>query len=248
MITFLGFSAPWPFWWLVVACVVAPVFAAAHDLRARRMRRIIGEPRYEWCDDCQVWCHEDDDPCDCCELPAAGDDPRPNLADEIVRRFWRRRLAPVLEPIGAYDDGEPVTGELYGPQDNACRIRTYLPVERQAEPYCGDPSCDSIQCWEAGPHELNPDDAWTRELAELNRARRSGELDELNLDDTARRLPYIALSDDPDLIEWDAKRQAARAWEIAYLEFPALRARLAVEYAAAADDCRDYYGRRMVAA
>lgn len=189
-----------------IAAAALAVIVAAIAAAAWRWLR----PRYEWCEDCQVWCHDRDDPCECCELELDDDQAaEPNRADMAVRALWRRLLAPVYdpEPIGEYDDGEPVTGELRA-----------------------------------------VDDAWPDELAELNRARRSGELAELCLDDTARRLPYIALSDDPDLIQWDAKRQAARTWEIAYLEFPALRARLAVEYAAAADDCRDYYGRRMVAA
>lgn len=198
-------------------------------------------PRYEWCEHCAVWCHDRDDPCECCELELddgqadelRSSEPGPKLAAAAWLRGILGLFRDVMESapadrIGAYDDGEPVTGELYGPADNPFRIRPYLPVE------VIDPDDD--------------DEAWPAELAELNRARRSGELDELSLEHTDTRRLYLDLSSDPDLIEWDAKRQAARTWEIAYLEFPALRARLAAEYAAAADDCRDYFGRRMVAA
>ena len=45
---------------------------------------------------------------------------------------------------------------------------------------------------------------------------------------------YTELSDDPDLIVWDAKQQAQRCWEIVHIEFPRLRAELAREYQAAA--------------
>ena len=34
--------------------------------------------------------------------------------------------------------------------------------------------------------------------------------------------------DDPDLIVWDAKQQAARCWEILHIEFPRLRAELGI--------------------
>lgn len=170
MITIFGFTAPWPLWVLLAVAAAALAVLAGYEL-ARRVRWA----RYEWCETCEVWCHEVNDPCECCELP---------LDDE--------RQADELEPIGEYDDGEPVTGELRAVDD---------------------------------------DDAWTAELAELNRARRAGELDELE------RVPtsiFAALSDDPDVIAWDLRQQAARAWDIAHVEFPKLRAELAREYAAAA--------------
>jgi hypothetical protein len=85
---------------------------------------------------------------------------------------------------------------------------------------------------------VDDDEAWSAELARINADRRAGTLDELDehahLADTGQRRIFVALSDDPDLIEWDARQQAARAWEIAYVGFPALRAEIVRDYAAAA--------------
>lgn len=186
MITLFGFTAPWPLWWLLIAAAVALAISGT-AAAAHAVHRTWPERDYTYCDECLTYC-SDDYPCPCC----AADD---GQADE-------------LEPIGEYDDGEPVTGELYGPADNPWRIRPQLPVEL-----------------------VDDDEAWTRELADINRARRAGELDELE------RVPtsvFAALSDDPDVIAWDARQQAARAWEIAHVEFPKLRAQIARDYAAAA--------------
>ena len=49
------------------------------------------------------------------------------------------------------------------------------------------------------------------------------------------REPVIpVLSDDPDLIVWDARRQAERCWEIVHVEFPRLRASILEQYRLAA--------------
>lgn len=207
MITILGVTGHWWLW-----LIGFTGGAALAVIGGRELLRRIAAPRYQWCDDCAVWCHEVNDPCDCCCDELAAD-----LHDELE-----------LERIGTYDDGEPVTGELRAVRDDG-------------EPYCGDRACTSLQCWEAGPHELSADEAWARELADINRARHTGELDEISLADTGTRRLYVDLSSDPDLIEWDAKQQAARTWEIAHVGFPALRAQITREYAAAAAELADYW-------
>lgn len=107
----------------------------------------------------------------------------------------------------------------------------YMPEEEpEYDPWYTRGDLEPIPDYPPAEWEEEPDEYWVEDLP----PERELEPVPPYSVDVPVRPEYLALSDDPELIVWDARRQAERCWEIVHVEFPRLRASILEQYRLAA--------------